>query len=631
MTGKRKSAPNLKEINKKGLPPQHEIFMLVGENVWNFYRSEPKNGKTNGQGLSWQRLADSTDSDNPERYTELPIVIDERELNKIQQWELLPNNHEVASLIDVSGFFALKSSENGINIRKNQVILTALCEHLAKSSQVKTLMLKDNLGQMLEDLSGYIQRIRNEETVLISEPELVELDAESLKKLSASDKAEYFCKWFKKPLAYHPEQGMIYGYNGIIWQIISDNELQRQMKLFFEHYGAKYGSAATLKNMIDCLNIDVPIFEQTEPHLLAFKNGVLNKNTLAFLPHSQNYYLTGFNDCDYLDKKLPTPNFDKWINFISNGKEARRKAILAALYMILNNRHEWQMTLELIGEPGSGKSTFLEVAKLITGKNNYTSIDLKILEDEKARDIILNKTFLFSPDQSKYIGEASIIKSISGGDDITFNPKNKKAFSAKVNAIIAICSNTLPIYKNDGGGMERRRVLFPFYHAVEEKDRDERLIAKIEKEIGGVIRKLYDEFPEPDGAKTALKAQKDSEEALEMKRKNDHLLEFIEEFSLLPQVTNQGIIVGSSRGMPTPDSLHIYDRLYWCYLLFCDIHGRSERSRLKPSDLLRELSVAFKTAGSKIKFSNRQLKGGYNYTNAIFKDKQSTIQKWRNM
>ena len=318
MTGKRKSAPNLKEINKKGLPPQHEIFMLVGENVWNFYRSEPKNGKTNGQGLSWQRLADSTDSDNPERYTELPIVIDERELNKIQQWELLPNNHEVASLIDVSGFFALKSSENGINIRKNQVILTALCEHLAKSSQVKTLMLKDNLGQMLEDLSGYIQRIRNEETVLISEPELVELDAESLKKLSASDKAEYFCKWFKKPLAYHPEQGMIYGYNGIIWQIISDNELQRQMKLFFEHYGAKYGSAATLKNMIDCLNIDVPIFEQTEPHLLAFKNGVLNKNTLAFLPHSQNYYLTGFNDCDYLDKKLPTPNFDKWINFISN-------------------------------------------------------------------------------------------------------------------------------------------------------------------------------------------------------------------------------------------------------------------------------------------------------------------------
>ena len=117
MTGKRKSAPNLKEINKKGLPPQHEIFMLVGENVWNFYRSEPKNGKTNGQGLSWQRLADSTDSDNPERYTELPIVIDERELNKIQQWELLPNNHEVASLIDVSGFFALKSSENGINIR----------------------------------------------------------------------------------------------------------------------------------------------------------------------------------------------------------------------------------------------------------------------------------------------------------------------------------------------------------------------------------------------------------------------------------------------------------------------------------------------------------------------------------
>ena len=45
-------------------------------------------------------------------------------------------------------------------------------------------------------------------------PEMIELDAETLKKLSAAEVAEYFYKWQKKPLAYHSEQGIIYGYNG---------------------------------------------------------------------------------------------------------------------------------------------------------------------------------------------------------------------------------------------------------------------------------------------------------------------------------------------------------------------------------------------------------------------------------
>ena len=47
---------------------------------------------------------------------------------------------------------------------------------------------------------------------------------------------------------------------------------------------------------------------------------------------------------------------------------------------------------------------------MISGEGNYTAIDLELLKDEKARDIILNKTFLFSPDQARFIGDSSILK-----------------------------------------------------------------------------------------------------------------------------------------------------------------------------------------------------------------------------
>ncbi|QNS14714.1 DNA primase family protein [Mannheimia bovis] len=356
-----------------------------------------------------------------------------------------------------------------------------------------------------------------------------------------------------------------------------------------------------------------------------------NKNTLEFLPHSKDYYLTAFNPCDYLETQTPTPNFDKWLNFISNDDEDRKKALLAGLYMILNNRNDWQLTLELIGEPGGGKSIYLEVGKMLSGDDNHEAITLSILNEDKARDIILNKTFLYSSDQAKYIGDASILKQISSGEEVTFNPKNKPPFSTKVKAIIAICSNTLPIYKNDGGGMDRRRVIFPFTRSVDENDRDVNLVDKLRAELGGIIRKIYDTFPQADEALKALFKQKNSKEALELKRKNDHILEFIEEFHLLPQVTSQGLVMGSNRGVPPFESQFIYDKLYWCYLLFCNAHGRNDKSILKPSDLMQELTQAFKTAGYKIRFATKPLGQRKLYTNVIFKDKSSTIEKWRNM
>lgn len=628
-----KKIANLKELSKQNLEPQKEILLLIGENVWSFYRKDPKDSKTSGEGEGWRLLADSIDSGNPNRYQEIPLILDVRELENISVLELAPPQTEIASLIDTGLFFKVKNNVQGLNIRENSKHLDKICLQIAKTTNIKTLLLRDHLGQLLEDLSGYIDRIRKDKALIAQTftPEIIELDADTLEKEPPSKKANYFYKWFNQPLSFHPQQKKIYQFEGKCWKAIDDNVLQRKIKSFFVEYEADYRNVENLNRIIACLSVDLPLFAQTDHNLLAFNNGVLNKNTLEFLPHSKDYYLTAFNPCDYLETQTPTPNFDKWLSFISNDDEERKKALLAGLYMILNNRNDWQLTLELIGEPGGGKSIYLEVGKMLSGDDNHEAITLQILNEDKARDIILNKTFLYSSDQAKYIGDASILKQISSGEEVTFNPKNKPPFSTKVKAIIAICSNTLPIYKNDGGGMDRRRVIFPFTRSVDENDRDVNLVDKLKVELGGIIRKIYDTFPQADDALKALFKQKNSKEALELKRENDHILEFIEEFNLLPQVTNQGLVMGSNRGVPPFESQFIYDKLYWCYLLFCNAHGRNDKSILKPSDLMQELKQAFKTAGYKIRFSSKQLGQRKLHTNVIFKDKSATIEKWRNM
>ncbi len=42
--------------------------------------------------------------------------------------------------------------------------------------------------------------------------------------------------------------------------------------------------------------------------------------------------------------------------------------ILAALFMVLANRYDWQLFLEVTGPGGSGKSIMAEIATLLAGR-----------------------------------------------------------------------------------------------------------------------------------------------------------------------------------------------------------------------------------------------------------------------
>ena len=55
------------------------------------------------------------------------------------------------------------------------------------------------------------------------------------------------------------------------------------------------------------------------------------------------------------------------------------------------------------------------------------------------------------------------------------------------------------------GGVDRRRVIFDFKKIVPEDERDPHFMDKITLEVGGIIRKVFDSFPDPNDAKKALK------------------------------------------------------------------------------------------------------------------------------
>lgn len=160
-----KKAYNLKAIEKARISPLEELYILVGGGVWAFYRGNPKDKATDGEGVGWQLLADATDADNPNRYKALPVLFDMRNMQELGQYALIPAAHQVASLIDTDGYFSLKAG----NVRHHDKELTALCLHLAKTTAVETLYLRSSVGEVLEDLSGFIQRLRDDENQAITQ------------------------------------------------------------------------------------------------------------------------------------------------------------------------------------------------------------------------------------------------------------------------------------------------------------------------------------------------------------------------------------------------------------------------------------------------------------------------------
>ncbi|MCP5945644.1 DNA primase, partial [Klebsiella pneumoniae] len=64
------------------------------------------------------------------------------------------------------------------------------------------------------------------------------------------------------------------------------------------------------------------------------------------------------------------PNFWKWLRRSVAENDRKADRVLAALFMVLANRYDWQLFLEITGEGGSGKSVFTHIATMLAGAHN---------------------------------------------------------------------------------------------------------------------------------------------------------------------------------------------------------------------------------------------------------------------
>lgn len=576
-----KNAPNVSK-QPKGKP--YEAYIIAGSTAWDKTKQQTV--------LEWTKA----ESDYQ------PIILGDKQLQEIDRLKLA---------VDVGTISIYRAGELTENNKQS------ICQNLAKHSTADTVAFYDEALQLEENTSRYITRLRGKIAENGGGAEIELSDNPTQRELLNA-----FLEW-QPQLARDTNLGTNYAYNGIYWQSLGNEDLERLVMAFFENIEIDF-TDRKIVSLAKLVERKIPQMPDGTPDFIGFQNGKLNKLTGEFTAITKDDYLREIEDFELHTKSTDTPHFNQWLEFASNGNKLKKTALLAALYAVLTNRHKWQFYFEVVGVAGAGKSIFGEIAKVINGRGNTTILDIAGFDEQTELAKIIGKSLVLSPEQPYYCGNADGLKRATGGEAVGVRMLYKQGVDYYPKIIFIYATNNVITFTDGRNGSQnsghlRRKITFYFGRKIPDDVRDDDFIEKVKGEIYGIVKKLLTTFQTPEQAKEVLLLHQQQGEAIEMQRESNHLISFASHFKI---DNNRKLEMrwGSAR-TPLSES----KALYKAYLFYCDCIGQRP---LGVQHFKRAFAEALKASGENAQIIEG-VRDGNKMLNVFFKNYHATMNEWQ--
>lgn len=553
-----KNAPNVKALPKDKFT---EAIIFAGADAWS-------HAKGWEEGLGKQIAEDTTP----------PVYLGPRQLEELDNLRIIDDGRRAARVYLAGEIEPL--------------MINAIGAKLALAGVQDARLFKGIPDLQPEDWHDYLKRLREQASesennihplplTKIPQPHTSIEVSPALNQMGASQRGEVLLAHYDGELAIHADSDTVHHYNGVIWNPVPDKELQREMAQIYIDAEVAYSQNA-IKSAVETMKLSLPVMGVTARNLIGFSNGVFDTRTGQFRGHDKNDWLLIASELPFSPPAdgetlaSHAPNFWKWLRRSVASNDRKTDRVLAALFMVLANRYDWQLFLEVTGPGGSGKSVMAEICTMLAGKANTVSASMKALEDARDRALVVGYSLIIMPDMTRYAGDDAGIKAITGGDKVSVDPKHKAPYSTRIQAVVLAVNNNAMTFSDRSGGISRRRVIFNFTEVVPEDERDTMLAEKIEGELAVIIRHLLTRFASQDEAKRLLHEQQKSEEALAIKREGDSLVDFCG--YLMASVACDGMFIGNAEIVPFSPRKY----LYHAYMAYMRANGLN-----KPVSLMR--------------------------------------------
>ena len=282
--------------------------------------------------------------------------------------------------------------------------------------------------------------------------------------------------------------------------------------------------------------------EFSPPKYIGLKNEILDIETMESFPYAPKWVMNNRIQYEY------NPNayhelMDKTLDKVSCYDPQIRSLLEEMIGYSVYRSNSLQVAFILTGEGSNGKSTILNLVKKLLGKANYTSLDLRELEDNFKPSELYNKLANIGDDISaKYLETSSIFKKVVTGESFMVQRKFAQPFTLESYATQIFCANQLPNVNDHSDGFSRRLMIVPFNATFSKADADydpfieTKLMEEDAMEyllkigLEGLKRALYNKK-----FTTSQKGEKEKEIYLQS---NNNVLEWLEEE---PNVENEPV------------------------------------------------------------------------------------------
>jgi putative DNA primase/helicase len=273
-------------------------------------------------------------------------------------------------------------------------------------------------------------------------------------------------------LGFDDVSGEWYGQAGGLWKPISKRQALRTIRTHLKRELPKGFAVGKLNAIETLLALDLLIDGWIhDRNLLPLKNGVLNVKSRELRTYQRsdrfNWQLPYSYDADAKIQVIAD-----WLGE-ATGNDPEQIKVIRAFAKVAVVGGDLQKFLEVIGRAGTGKSTLVRLLVEAIGKENQATTDLKNLETNRFEAAgLYGKRLVVINDSSRYGGEVSTLKALTGGDPIRLEKKNQQQGQSFVfDGVVVIVSNE-PIQTTDyTSGMIRRRMPVTFNNQVTDADK----------------------------------------------------------------------------------------------------------------------------------------------------------------
>ena len=191
------------------------------------------------------------------------------------------------------------------------------------------------------------------------------------------------------------------------------------------------------------------IYDMPEKNLIPLKNGILDYKNELFRDYRKSDFMTTKIPRQYIQNCHEPTHFEKLLNDILPiaNQDVLKRCIYGFIGSLIRgyNLDQWMLFL-ISKEGGTGKGTLTTIFTKILGRENVVEVRLDDLEKyTHATSYLLNKRLILASEtESDNLDSLKMMKRISGGDEIPFNPKHRTPFSRKPIGQILVTTNNVP-------------------------------------------------------------------------------------------------------------------------------------------------------------------------------------------